>query len=179
MRRQFLREDALAEARRIGRAALQGKILPAHRDTPAIDEAKAGDVVGGGKACQLAAFIPFRGAGNAALFLKTAGIEKTVNAFADGQAAFAMLGADRLGAALGAGGLAHFLYFLNFLFPAHAFLSSDFHWPEYSGCARREIGRIAGKWPSDAAGRKVRDRRVAPGDMMVDQGTFAGSQVVD
>src|SRR5690606_11610842 len=137
--------DAFPKARRVGRAALQREILPADGDRAAVDQAKPGDVIGGGEAGEVTRLIALGGAGDAAMLAETPLVENTVNPLANGKAALGMLGADRVHSALGQGGSAHGADVFGFFFPTHILSPRKSDRAEYSGWGPREIGRLAKK----------------------------------
>ena len=120
---EFLRVDALAQARGVGRAALEGEILSTDDAAPAADHAEAEHIVGRREFDQTPLVISGRIARGAAEFLKGAVVEHGVDPFADGEKPLGVLTGDTLLTALPLGELALTRELLGFLFPAHARLT--------------------------------------------------------
>ncbi len=142
--RQLLGIDAFAQARRIGRAATDGKIFAANNHFAAFNLAKAENEIGGLKIFQFAIVIIFGHARAFADFFEAFGVEQCVDALANGETPFFMVLIYRCFAALLFGEFATGVNFIDFFFPRRMFLRLIF----LTHSALRYILSVATSWPS-------------------------------
>jgi hypothetical protein len=120
----------------VGGGAADGEVIARDHDGTAVNQAAAGDAVGGREVDQVAVGVVFGFAGDGADFVEGATVEQAVDAFAHVQAAALALAVD-------AGGAAHFAshclagaQFVEFRLPAHFCHVPTLSWPWYvAGCA--------------------------------------------
>ncbi len=117
--REFLRVDALAQSRRVRRAAFHGEVLAAHGDPASVHLAKAEHVVGGLEIDEVSLLVEVRHPCAFAHLLEGAFIGEGGNALAYGEPALLMMPLHRLLAALALREFPAAPDLVGFLFPAH------------------------------------------------------------